>query len=161
MIRRVGWLRERAGSGEAYNGQVVRVSRMDRRDFLALIGSGLCARAGQVTPDHSKADVTLRISPVEIEIAPPRTIKTIGYNGSAPGPVLRLREGQSVTVDVHNETQLTRLSIGTVCSSLRRWMAPRKKERPWFHHVAPGGTRSCRALRERAGITRTSPPAGT
>jgi len=50
------------------------------------------------------ADLTLRTAPVELEIAPRRTIKTIGYNGSVPGPVLRLREGKSVTVDVHNET---------------------------------------------------------
>ena len=55
-------------------------------------------------PENPKADMTLRISPVEIEIAPRRVIKTIGYNGSVPGPVLRMREGQAVTVDVHNET---------------------------------------------------------
>ncbi|MGA2581029.1 MAG: copper oxidase, partial [Bryobacteraceae bacterium] len=61
---------------------------MDRRDFLALIGSGLSARAAQVAPENPKADITLRISPVEMEIAPRRTIKTIGYNGSVPGPVL-------------------------------------------------------------------------
>jgi FtsP/CotA-like multicopper oxidase with cupredoxin domain len=77
---------------------------MDRRDFLALIGSGLSARAAQVAPENPKADITLRISPVEMEIAPRRTIKTIGYNGSVPGPVLRVRQGQPVTVDVHNET---------------------------------------------------------
>ena len=54
--------------------------------------------------DNPKADVTLRISPVETEIAPRRVIKTIGYNGSVPGPVLRLREGRPVTVDVYNDT---------------------------------------------------------
>ncbi|MGA2741500.1 MAG: multicopper oxidase domain-containing protein [Bryobacteraceae bacterium] len=64
---------------------------------MALLASPLAAQ-------NAKADFTLRISPVEIEIAPRRTIKTIGYNGSVPGPVLRMREDQPVTVDVHNET---------------------------------------------------------
>jgi FtsP/CotA-like multicopper oxidase with cupredoxin domain len=80
---------------------------MDRREFLAAVGSGLSGAsraAAQGAPEGPKADVTLRISPVEVEIAPRRTIKTIGYNGSVPGPVLRLREGRSVTVEVQNET---------------------------------------------------------
>jgi FtsP/CotA-like multicopper oxidase with cupredoxin domain len=73
---------------------------MDRREFIATIGT---AAACWAAPEP-KADIALRISPVEIEIAPRRTIKTIGYNGSVPGPVLRLREGQSVTVEVQNDT---------------------------------------------------------
>ncbi len=52
-----------------------------------------------------KADVTLRISPINLEIAPKKFIKTTGYNGSAPGPFLRFREGQNVTVDVFNDTK--------------------------------------------------------
>jgi len=71
---------------------------MDRRSFLALMA------APAAWSDNPKADVTLRISPVEMEIAPRRVIKTIGYNGSVPGPVLRLREGRPVTVDVYNDT---------------------------------------------------------
>jgi FtsP/CotA-like multicopper oxidase with cupredoxin domain len=59
----------------------------------------------QVPTGGPKADVTLRISPVEVEIAPGKTIKTIGYNGSAPGPFLRFREGQRVIVDVFNGTK--------------------------------------------------------
>jgi len=77
---------------------------MDRREFLALMGTAASRLPAQAAPENPKADVTLRISPVEIEIAPRRTIKTIGYNGSVPGPVLRLREGQPVTVEVRNET---------------------------------------------------------
>ncbi len=82
---------------------------MDRRDFLAAMATpascGLASRlAAQIASGNSKPDITLRISPVEVEIAPRRTIKTIGYNGSFPGPVLRMREGRPVTVEVHNET---------------------------------------------------------
>jgi FtsP/CotA-like multicopper oxidase with cupredoxin domain len=87
---------------------------MERRTFLALLGTTACAelarRIGlQTAPDSPKADVTIHISPVEMEVARRRIIKTTGYNGSAPGPVLRLREGQPVTVDVFNETKVPEL----------------------------------------------------
>jgi FtsP/CotA-like multicopper oxidase with cupredoxin domain len=87
---------------------------MDRRRFLALLAApafaGLARRIGlQTPPENSKADVTLHISPVEWEVAPHKRIKTTGYNGSAPGPVLRLREGQAVTLDVFNETKIPEL----------------------------------------------------
>jgi FtsP/CotA-like multicopper oxidase with cupredoxin domain len=55
-------------------------------------------------PKGPKADVTLRIAPVSFEIAPGRTIRTYGYNGQVPGPVLRMKEGAPVVVDVVNET---------------------------------------------------------
>ncbi len=87
---------------------------MDRRKFLSLMGTSasveLVRRIGlRVAPYNPKADITLHISPVEIEVAPHRVIKTTGYNGSAPGPVLRLREGQPVTVEVFNETKIPEL----------------------------------------------------
>jgi FtsP/CotA-like multicopper oxidase with cupredoxin domain len=50
------------------------------------------------------ADVTLRIGQVLIDIAKDHTISTIGYNGSVPGPLIRLHEGVPVTVDLFNET---------------------------------------------------------
>lgn len=82
---------------------------VDRRDFVAWMGSAagwnLASRlAAQAPPENAKADITLNIAPVEIEIAPRRRIKTIGYNGGVPGPVLRVREGQSITVEVNNAT---------------------------------------------------------
>jgi len=87
---------------------------MERRTFLALLGTTACAELGrriglQTAPDSPKADVTIHISPVEMEVVRRRIIKTTGYNGSAPGPVLRLREGQPVTVDVFNETKVPEL----------------------------------------------------
>jgi len=87
---------------------------MERRTFLALLGTTACAEMAQriglqTAPDNPKADITIHISPVEVEIAPKKIIKTTGYNGSAPGPVLRLREDQSVSVDVFNETKISEL----------------------------------------------------
>lgn len=53
-----------------------------------------------------KGDLKLRITPISLEIGPGKIIKTVGYDGSAPGPVLRFIEGKPVTVDVFNETDI-------------------------------------------------------
>src|SRR5690349_25136795 len=47
--------------------------------------------------ENSQADFTLRIAPVTVELTPTRVISTIGYNGTSPGPVLRMKEGKPVT----------------------------------------------------------------
>jgi len=56
-----------------------------------------------------KADYTLRIAPVTVELDPSHILSTIGYNGTAPGPVLRMREGKTVTVEVINDTDTPEL----------------------------------------------------
>jgi FtsP/CotA-like multicopper oxidase with cupredoxin domain len=81
-----------------------------RRKFLQVMASGACLSLLPRFPSRQlaetrKADLILRISPVQIEIAPGRIIKTNGYNGSVPGPFLRFREGQRVAVDVLNDTK--------------------------------------------------------
>jgi FtsP/CotA-like multicopper oxidase with cupredoxin domain len=54
--------------------------------------------------ESSRADYTLRIAASPIKIAPKRIISTVTYNGQFPGPLLRFKEGQQVTVDVFNDT---------------------------------------------------------
>jgi len=61
---------------------------------------------GANVQETSKADFTLQIAPVALELAPSRIISTIGYNGMCPGPILRMREGVPVTVDVINDTEM-------------------------------------------------------
>lgn len=83
---------------------------MLRRKFLQLagMGAGLSVAprlAAQGLAGSPPADATLHISAVELEIAPKKIIKTTGYNGSVPGPLLRFREGQRVTIDVFNDTK--------------------------------------------------------
>jgi FtsP/CotA-like multicopper oxidase with cupredoxin domain len=100
---------------------------MKRRDFVTCAGATLCqavlprlaAQAAQTpgtemqghsaSPPAARADFTLRIAPVALEIAPSHFISTIGYNGTSPGPVLRMREGKTVTVDVINDTDAAEL----------------------------------------------------
>jgi FtsP/CotA-like multicopper oxidase with cupredoxin domain len=89
----------------------MRTLKTTRRSFLAGAGVVL-AGCGQKTvrqPPQSAApegpaDVTLRIAPVLVNIAKDHTISTIGYNGQVPGPLVRLREGVPVTIDLFNDT---------------------------------------------------------
>jgi FtsP/CotA-like multicopper oxidase with cupredoxin domain len=51
-----------------------------------------------------KADFTVRIEASPVEIAPNHIISTVTYNGQFPGPLLRFKEGQQVSVDIFNDT---------------------------------------------------------
>jgi len=66
------------------------------------------AQSAQAPPE-GPADYTVRIEPVLVELAPQRALSTIGYNGSSPGPVLRMREGKMISVDVINDTDVPEL----------------------------------------------------
>jgi FtsP/CotA-like multicopper oxidase with cupredoxin domain len=82
---------------------------MNRRDALALLGAAtipgnLLRSARGWAQEQPKADFTLHIGPTSVELAPKWTVKTTGYNGSSPGPLLRIREGQMVSLDVFNDT---------------------------------------------------------
>jgi FtsP/CotA-like multicopper oxidase with cupredoxin domain len=57
-----------------------------------------------VSPESVSADYTLHIKTSPVEIAPNRIISATTYNGQFPGPLLRFKEGQQVTVDVYNDT---------------------------------------------------------
>ncbi len=82
---------------------------IDRRSLLKYAASlplaGTALRNGYAAgdPPGDQADYTLRIAPMSLELGPGKTITTTGYNGKVPGPVLRLREGRQVTINVINE----------------------------------------------------------
>jgi FtsP/CotA-like multicopper oxidase with cupredoxin domain len=92
---------------------------VQRRDFvkfggfgaLGALGAAAGGRTAQLLTDGAgpKPDITLRIAPVIVELAPTRVVSTIGYNGMSPGPILRMREGQPVTVEVINDTDVPEL----------------------------------------------------
>jgi FtsP/CotA-like multicopper oxidase with cupredoxin domain len=100
---------------------------MNRREFLHLAGvsalsgvsilssscSSVVGTAASSTSASKQAGgaarFSLRISPVKLELAPGQTVQTIGYNGKVPGPLLRVKEGQQVTVDVQNDSDVPEL----------------------------------------------------
>lgn len=95
--------------GPSPNNTLTRGGWLTRRGFLF----GAAATVGEFATDSAMAalpmrnmpaDVTLRIGAVTVDVAPGKTIHTTGYNGSVPGPLIRLREGVAVTVDLFNDT---------------------------------------------------------
>ena len=99
---------------------------MNRREFLRLASASALSGASILSgcasfSDHVGASspsareggdagrFSLRIAPVKLELAPKQIVQTIGYNGSAPGPLLRVKEGQRVTVDVRNDSDVPEL----------------------------------------------------
>ena len=90
---------------------------MHRRAFLKIAGGGVvgaglpvAARgamhgdgAGASTP-RTPADHTIRIAAGVVEVGPQRFLSMTTYNGGFPGPLLRLKAGREVTVDVFNDT---------------------------------------------------------
>lgn len=79
-----------------------------RRDFLRTTGLAggayLVSKALPVFAADTPADYTLRIQNAAVEIAPKRIVGVTTYNGQFPGPLLRFKEGQPVTVDAFNDT---------------------------------------------------------
>jgi len=68
--------------------------------------SGLTDAARSETIDLTdRAEFRLAISPVRKRLGD-HTVRMLGYNGSIPGPTLRVPEGSEVQVDVHNDGDL-------------------------------------------------------
>src|SRR3984885_14624212 len=92
-----------------------------RRNFLKTAGAtaaatllspprffGQSAAAGDnksVPPSNNPADYMLTIATKPLEIAPKRILSVTTYNGQFPGPLLRFKEGQQVTIDIRNDTE--------------------------------------------------------
>ena len=73
-------------------------------------GSGVATASDGATSEPKAtgraADFTLRIAPMMVELAPQVVLSTIGYSNKVPGPLLRMREGQRVAVEVVNDTDV-------------------------------------------------------
>src|SRR6185437_1143170 len=101
---------------------------MNRRDFVkfgcgAVIGATATPAISAIKPQRlfsshvtpafnpqaAVADFTVKIEPVVVELLQTIAISTIGYNGTSPGPILRMREGKLVTVEVVNDTDVPEL----------------------------------------------------
>jgi FtsP/CotA-like multicopper oxidase with cupredoxin domain len=142
---------------------------MERRDFLknsGLVVAGLASRnllAYAKNPPQSKVDFILRIAPVSFDIASGKTIHTLGYNGQAPGPLLRMKEGIPVMVDVFNDTdheeivhwhgQMISVEADGATEEGTPAVAPHAHRRPpkptgtrWYHSHAFAGKNLHRSL---------------
>jgi FtsP/CotA-like multicopper oxidase with cupredoxin domain len=63
-----------------------------------------CLRSTRPGRALSAPDYSIDIAPYALEVAPRRTIKTIAYNAQVPGPLLRFKECEPVTIQVTNHT---------------------------------------------------------
>lgn len=93
---------------------------LSRRNFLTTAGAAvgttllsspsllnlsvMAGENGASAQSQGPADHTLTIATKPIELAPNRIISVTTYNGQFPGPLLRLKEGERVTIDIRNET---------------------------------------------------------
>lgn len=87
---------------------------IDRRDFLKLSRLSLLAAAApglraSYAQAPLKPDYTIEIANGLAELAPAQIVSTTLYNGQFPGPLLRFKEGQPITVDIVNKTDYPEL----------------------------------------------------
>jgi len=83
----------------------VPLSALTRRRFTQLSGLaiGSLALPGWVRAGTAP-DVSLEIAPYTLEASPKHHVKTVAYNGQIPGPLFRMREGQTQSVEIRNMT---------------------------------------------------------
>ncbi len=88
---------------------------IDRRSLLtyaaALPLAGAVSRMAYAAEANvaEAADHTVRIATGLVELSPEHVVSTTLYNGQFPGPLIRLKEGKRVVIDVHNDTDTPEL----------------------------------------------------
>ena len=76
---------------------------LSRRHALKLGGAAAFSAAMPVAAfGAADADYSLDIAPYSLQISAKHSIRTIAYNQQVPGPLLRFKEGQPVTIKVTN-----------------------------------------------------------
>jgi FtsP/CotA-like multicopper oxidase with cupredoxin domain len=90
-------------------------SRSSRRKFLA--NASVLSVAGVIGPSlrlplgsasyfdaQTAPEYTLRIRASAVDIGNKHFVSAVTYNDQFPGPLLRFKEGQPVTVEIHNDS---------------------------------------------------------
>ncbi len=80
---------------------------LTRRRFAqlgAMASASLAIRTAAQTPSATAADFTLNIAPYLLEASPKHRFPMVAYNGQVPGPLLRMKQGRTVTIDIHNHS---------------------------------------------------------
>jgi FtsP/CotA-like multicopper oxidase with cupredoxin domain len=70
---------------------------ISRRTLLQLSGAAAVAGSLPSLTQAAAPDYKLEIAPVTLEFSPRHRLRTLAYNGHVPGPLLRLKENQTVT----------------------------------------------------------------
>ena len=60
--------------------------------------------APAIPANAAPADFTLDIAPYLFEASPKHRYSTIAYNGQVPGPLLRMKQGREISIDIHNHS---------------------------------------------------------
>ena len=78
---------------------------LTRREVLRLSGMAAASAAMPLAARGlDGADYRIEIAPYSLEVARNKFVRTIAYNGQVPGPLLRMKEGRRVTVEVVNRS---------------------------------------------------------
>src|ERR1700727_148036 len=78
---------------------------ISRRDLLKLSSfAALASPLPALVRALGAPDYKIDIAPTTLDLTPRHRLKTTAYNGHAPGPLLRLKENQPVTIEVANHT---------------------------------------------------------
>jgi FtsP/CotA-like multicopper oxidase with cupredoxin domain len=78
---------------------------LTRREVLRLSGMAAASAAMPLAArELDAADYRIEIAPFSLEVARNKFVRTIAYNGQVPGPLLRMKEGRRVTVEVVNHS---------------------------------------------------------
>ncbi len=81
---------------------------LSRRELLKLAGPAAFAATFAADSFRARAatspDYVIDIAPFTLELSPRHRLQTVAYNGQVPGPLLRLTEGEPVTIQVNNRT---------------------------------------------------------
>ena len=138
------------------------------RPLVAQIRRGAARRGRRAwlpadRPQHAggKGGLTLRIANGLVELSPEHVVSTTLYNGQFPGPLLRLKEGRRVVVDVHNDTDTPELVHWHGLFVPSEVDGAAEEGSPYLPRAGRAAFRSCRSRRGCAFTTRMWPPAAT
>ena len=118
----------------------------------------VAARGGSCSTERGTGRLHAHDRDQAHRVAPNRIVSVTTYNGQFPGPLLRLKEGERVTVDIHNDTDTPEQLHwhGQFVSPDVDGAA--EEGTPSFRPTAAGEFLSCRGHRDCASITPTSAP---
>ena len=128
--------------------------------------TGVMAIHAMIPLAAQQPDYSLDIAPFTIEASARHHYRTTAYNGRVPGPLLRVREGQAVTIDVHNHSSHEEvvhwhglflpsqidgaMEEGTPTippgGKARYTFTPRPAGMRWYHTHMPAGNDASRGL---------------